>query len=928
MSVDGELPVKIDVREGRGEDGSYKYSFTYERATLYEFKFDRKPKPDPKDPCFRCYRRVRPSDQVNVGALFHKQCFRCRICGLPLTQQTFHRNDANGSTDKEVYCKSHVGKLIDQVRYERQPLDLENALPSPGYVIQIPGENKNLSRSSSPKPVPSPRNSPRASPKVSRATPPNINHFQSTPRTNNLPESSLVSVTPMSNYNDISSFMPTHPSLDYSTMSATSYLRPRPPLQSFSDFETSGVFYAQSILEQRHREEEERLQRFLLEEREKEMRKLDETIGHEKERAASELLASFEHMSLSGSTPNLMAERERIEEHFRRMREDKLKGMMDKISSEEKTRTAKMLDRHGYEMMLLISEKDKEFDRTAIYDHSMKPAIIPPETKKAELYKSPEVFEHLDKRAIECAGQDYVSFTDLIKDLTRDCESELEKARVIFRWVIAKDLSKHNVNEIIRPNMQAMTLLKGIRSGKETYHQLFKKLCNFAGLHCEIILGYSKGAGYKPGMKMDSGTFRNSWTAVAIDGNWRFVNCTWAARHVTGHKDNLPEMFHKYDEFYFLTDPEDYIYQHYPDDSSWQLIDIPLPFSEFISLPVVKSPFFNYGLRFYSNYGGTLTTDTGMVEVRVVASKILGFGSLLESFDKSVESRLLEGRVLLRHVKNEVIFTVNLPRRGLYYFSIYTGDYWHSECLESACSFLVNCTRIVGDPAPAYPPVPFYGPTPVMEDLKISCENQLDPLIISNGQNMEIIFKLDKDNKITHTFQFYDTSDESVTDIDRYVFLRSRTDTNATYLIRCPRDGYYIFSLYASGSDKEGQTLDCAYRYLIINQEANPNVTVFPKTYHRWQRCTLHEPVSGDLMTNKRYMFRLDVPQAVEVFLVIGEIWYHLKRKLGFTWEANINTGKNTGTAKVYARFTAERDASIFAHLLDFELVDDGETEI
>jgi hypothetical protein len=86
--------------------------------------------------------------------------------------------------------------------------------------------------------------------------------------------------------------------------------------------------------------------------------------------------------------------------------------------------------------------------------------------------------------------------------------------------------------------------------------------------------------------------------------------------------------------------------------------------------------------------------------------------------------------------------------------------------------------------------------------------------------------------------------------------------------------------------------------------------------------------VSGDLMTNKRYMFRLDVPQAVEVFLVIGEIWYHLKRKLGFSWEGNVNTGKSSGTAKIYARFSAERDASIFAHLLDFELVNDAETEI
>ncbi|ESO95385.1 hypothetical protein LOTGIDRAFT_116904, partial [Lottia gigantea] len=177
--------------------------------------------------------------------------------------------------------------------------------------------------------------------------------------------------------------------------------------------------------------------------------------------------------------------------------------------------------------------------------------------------------------------------------------------RVIFRWVIAKDLNKNTVNEIVHPNATS-TLLKGVKSGKETYHHLFKKLCCYAGLHCEIILGYSKGAGYKPGMRMEGNSFRNSWTAVNIDGSWRLINCTWAARHVTGHRDDLPQLFHKYDEFYFLTDPEDYIYQHYPDEPSWQLLDIPLPFSEFLNLPVVKSPFFNYGLRFYSNYGATI----------------------------------------------------------------------------------------------------------------------------------------------------------------------------------------------------------------------------------------------------------------------------------------------------------------------------------
>ncbi|XP_021342152.1 hillarin-like isoform X1 [Mizuhopecten yessoensis] len=923
---ESDVPVRIDVREGKRDDGTYSYAFTYERATLYEFKFDRAAYPAAVDPCHRCYKSTPIHEQVNVGVLFHRQCFRCRVCGIPLTMQTFYRNDANGTNDKEVYCKTHVGKGIRQIQAEGQPIDVTHALPPGGsqHVIQLAGKStkqpslpSSRSGAGSPRPIASPRNSPRSSPR------PGTPKMASSPA-----DSSLVSVTPRSMNGTWMSGTMHNTSLDYSNMSGSRYQRPRPPLQSFQDFSDTGVFSSQATLEQRHREEEDRLQRFLLEEREKEMRRLDESIGQEKEVAAMELLSAFEQMRLQGQSPNLMVERERIEEHFNKSREDQMKTMIDKIATEEKTRSAKMLERHGMEMMQLIAEKDRVLDRSALFDHTMRPAVVPPESKKAQLYSSPAQFEAIDKRAIEIAKTEYGSFTELVRDLTRDCANELQKARALFRWVIAKDLGKHNVHEIIRPNARA-SILKGVRSGKETYHQLFKKLCNFAGLHCEIILGFSKGAGYKPGMRIEGATFRNSWTAVAIDGNWRIVNCTWAARHVTGHKDDLPQMFHKYDEFYFLTDPEDYIYQHYPDDSAWQLMDIPLPFSEFQNLPVVKSPFFNYGLKFYSNYGATLNTDTGMVEIRVITPKILGFGSLLEPYDKSGESsKSVEGRTLLRLVKNEAIFTINLPKTGLYQFSVYTGDYWQSECLESACSFLVNCKQILGVASPPYPPVPFYGPTPVMEKLKMKEENQLDPLIVSNGENLEISYSLCEKIKLTHTFQYFDVSDNSVSDIDRYVFLRSRTDALANYMVRCPKEGFYIFSLYAADGENEAQTLDCAYRYLIICQEPNPAVNVFPKTFHRWQRCTLHEPVSGDLMTHKRYTFRVDVPKAVEVFLVIGEIWHHLKRKLAFTFEGNINTGGTPCTAKIYARFSNERDSSLFAHLLDYELVDDAETEI
>ncbi|KAK7476406.1 hypothetical protein BaRGS_00032331 [Batillaria attramentaria] len=137
---DGDSP-KVQIVESLGEDKSYKYSFTYEKATLYEFKFTRAPKPDAIDPCYRCNRRVLPKERSAIGdVLFHKQCFRCRICGLPLTQQTYHRNVNNNNTqDKDVYCRTHIGKNIAQIqRGEVPPMGIEGpSSDGKKYIVQM-----------------------------------------------------------------------------------------------------------------------------------------------------------------------------------------------------------------------------------------------------------------------------------------------------------------------------------------------------------------------------------------------------------------------------------------------------------------------------------------------------------------------------------------------------------------------------------------------------------------------------------------------------------------------------------------------------------------------------------------------------------------------------------------------------------------------
>ena len=54
---------------------------------------------------------------------------------------------------------------------------------------------------------------------------------------------------------------------------------------------------------------------------------------------------------------------------------------------------------------------------------------------------------------------------------------------------------------------------------------------SYAGLHCVEVNGKSKSVGYEPGMQFESNTFRNTWNAVVINGDWRLVQCNWGARY-------------------------------------------------------------------------------------------------------------------------------------------------------------------------------------------------------------------------------------------------------------------------------------------------------------------------------------------------------------------------------------------------------------
>ncbi|VDO15738.1 unnamed protein product [Rodentolepis nana] len=99
----------------------------------------------------------------------------------------------------------------------------------------------------------------------------------------------------------------------------------------------------------------------------------------------------------------------------------------------------------------------------------------------------------------------------------------------------------------------------------------------YANLHCKLLLGYAKGADYSPGMRFTGAAVgQHSWNAVLVDGTWHLIDCHWAARRLIVKRASVENVRYILDTFYFLTNPSQLIYTHFPHDKDWQLLHHPI----------------------------------------------------------------------------------------------------------------------------------------------------------------------------------------------------------------------------------------------------------------------------------------------------------------------------------------------------------------
>lgn len=214
----------------------------------------------------------------------------------------------------------------------------------------------------------------------------------------------------------------------------------------------------------------------------------------------------------------------------------------------------------------------------------------------------------------------------LAAELIANDTTDRQKLNSIFRWVIAnidyntkvfknsnnnpsRDYRLEEDEDTISPlkplNLRVAELVLKRRTAVcDGYARLFKILCDYAGIKCEIITGYGRTNINRIGAKFVS---NHKWNAVFIDSAWQLLDATWASGYIN-YKD---EFQREYNSHYFLSKPEEFILDHYPEDLRWALLSEPPVLKEFESTPFKTTAFNRHYISSFKPVSGIIEASVG-----------------------------------------------------------------------------------------------------------------------------------------------------------------------------------------------------------------------------------------------------------------------------------------------------------------------------
>ena len=254
-------------------------------------------------------------------------------------------------------------------------------------------------------------------------------------------------------------------------------------------------------------------------------------------------------------------------------------------------------------------------------------------------------YEIIDRHALNASAAAEKDVDSLAAYLGKASRDSRGRARAVFRWIadrIDYDVASFQAKHYPDPD-PAVTLSRrtAVCAG---YARLYEALASRMGLEVQVIPGLARGT------REES----HAWNAVKLSGRWRLLDPTWGA----GVVDDQGTYHKRFNDHYFLTAPDEFVADHFPDDRQWQLISSPITLQQFTRQPRRTSYFFRYGMVVSSIHQ---QGDTARLELTAPANVEM-MGELV-----GVEGNC----VLVNKRGRKFVVQARLPARSEYVLRVY-----------------------------------------------------------------------------------------------------------------------------------------------------------------------------------------------------------------------------------------------------------------
>ncbi|XP_041827870.1 uncharacterized protein ky [Melanotaenia boesemani] len=439
---------------------------------------------------------------------------------------------------------------------------------------------------------------------------------------------------------------------------------------------------------------------------------------------------------------------------------------------------------------------------------------------RKDLFISSEVFLRLDSHVIragaELKEQRVYDVKAIVQSITQGTRNELERLRAIWVWLCNN--IEYDVSGFLGHSEKLSSTEEVIAAGRGvccSYSNLCSEMCREVGIKCQEVPGHSKGIGYRQGQSLKHVKSDHLWNAVLLGGQWFLLDACWGAGRVDMEHESFVKRF---DDFYFLTDPEEFIDSHFPDEQKWQLLDTPITLEEFERRVFKTSAFFTLGLRLINPHHFYIVTNNGETNLSLGFSRpttftyeitqhqdLLYCGASEQKESSSSSFGLLT--VSHRSMKLQLL----PPASGSYDVKVFARPETATTPLVWVCSFTVEC------PAPRamedIPENPFlsWGLQPIAGSLGVAGSSQGGEVTEVDEGVFDLVLKTSR--PLMMLCELVHPQMEAAVG-KRCLATQIQPDILTCHVL-CPLPGFYRLSVFVRDYDKTDVKFQNAANFLL-----------------------------------------------------------------------------------------------------------------